>query len=165
MRSVIAHFEEALGALLVVAIGLIATAQVVGRYLLDNPLAWTQELASTLFAYLVFVGATIALKHHDHFAVDALVQKLPEKIRKWVEVFGILCVLAFCGLIVYYGALLVGQSRDVTSEVLGMSKAWVYAAVPFGGALMGARGIQILVQVLRGQEDTTEHASPEEAVE
>lgn len=62
-------------------------AQVMLRYFLGSPLAWSDELARLLFIWVSFLGVTLI--HYSpagHPAVTFLVDKLPLKNRALLEV-------------------------------------------------------------------------------
>jgi TRAP-type C4-dicarboxylate transport system permease small subunit len=62
----------------------IVFVSVVFRYVLNSPLAWTEELASLLFAWLTFVGAYVGFRSRSHIAIDTLVIFLPENARRFL---------------------------------------------------------------------------------
>ena len=45
---------------------LVLLAGVVSRYVFNQPLTWTDELASILFLWLAMLGAVIALRRDEH---------------------------------------------------------------------------------------------------
>lgn len=74
--------ELALSALaLIVATGSIAIG-VFFRTLLDDPLAWTNELAVLGLVWLTFLGASAVFKERGHIAVDAISFLLPAPARR-----------------------------------------------------------------------------------
>ena len=73
--------------LLLAALALVvATASIaVGvffRSLLDDPLAWTNELAVLALVWLTFIGASAVFKERGHIAVDAVSFLLPAGLRR-----------------------------------------------------------------------------------
>ena len=62
---------EKIAALLVAAEVVILFAGVVSRYLLQKPLTWSDELASTLFLWLAMFGAVIAVRQNSHMRMTA----------------------------------------------------------------------------------------------
>lgn len=52
------------------------------RYFLKRPLYWSEEVATGLFVWTVFIGSAYAYHKHAHLGVDILINILPEKIRK-----------------------------------------------------------------------------------
>jgi len=161
IRALGRHFEEIAGSLLLAGMCGVALGQVAGRYLLASPPAWTEELATLLFAWLVFVGASLALKRNEHFALEVLVDRLPQAPRRVVQTVGLGLVLAFSALLVGYGIDLAAGAWNVKTSTLEIPRTWLYASVPFGGALMGIRTIERLVWLWRAAP-TTEDADREE---
>ena len=66
---------------LVMAVGSIAIG-VSFRTLLDDPLAWTNELAVLGLVWLTFLGASALFKERGHIAVDAVSPLLPPMARR-----------------------------------------------------------------------------------
>src|ERR1700743_2950050 len=60
-------------ALLVVAEVVTLFAGVVARYILQQPLIWSDELASILFLWLAMLGAAVAFRRSEHMRMTAVV--------------------------------------------------------------------------------------------
>src|SRR5947207_583878 len=56
-------------------------AGVVSRYVFNQPLTWTDELASILFLWLAMLGAVIALRRDEHMRLGGLVALAPGVLR------------------------------------------------------------------------------------
>lgn len=154
------HIEEIAGGALLVAMCAIGATKVVSRYVTASPLAWTEELATILFAWLVFIGSSLALKKNEHFAIDVVVNLLPPSARRYSRMIRHVAVALFCVLLIGYGLNLAWMNRHVLTPMLEISRAWVYLSVPFGGLLMLVRTLEMIVR--------TWHESPslpEESVE
>ena len=61
---------------------LVIFAQVIFRYILKSPLAWSEELARYLFVWVSFIGSVVAARRNQHIGVEMLVNKLPAGFRK-----------------------------------------------------------------------------------
>ena len=59
-------------------------AGVIWRYVLDNPLVWTDELAEMLFLWLVSLGAVIALRRGEHMRMTVVVSRLPPGLQRFL---------------------------------------------------------------------------------
>jgi TRAP-type C4-dicarboxylate transport system permease small subunit len=162
MRTLRAHFEEIAGGVLLVAMCLIGAIQVVSRYVLTSPLAWTEELATVLFAWLAFIGASLALKKNEHFAIDVLVKLLPAPTQKAALAVRHFAVLLFCMLLIFYGIKLVLMNWHVLTPMLEVSRGWAYLSLPFGGLLMLVRSIEMILRMQRTSESLPEHSLGED---
>ena len=105
-------FEENLIALILGLMTVITFVNVIMRYIFQTSLIWGLELTLTLFAWLVLLGMSYAVKVNAHLGVDAVINMLPHKARKVLALIaGALCT--------FYAVLL-------------LKGAWDYWA-PFGG--------------------------------
>src|SRR3984957_19463861 len=109
---------EAVAAALMVAETLILLAVVAARYVLDNPLTWSDELASILFSWLAMLGAVIALDRGEHMRLTALVNRLPERWRGWFETLGALVVCVFVALVIMPAVQHASGQMDITTPAL-----------------------------------------------
>jgi TRAP-type C4-dicarboxylate transport system permease small subunit len=139
MRKLYDNLEEIAGSALLIVLCLVATLQVVGRYLFATPLAWTEEFATIIFAWLVFVGCALALKKREHFVIEIFVDLLPGAPQRLVRRLALALVLLVSGGLVVFGIRLCLFNAHVHTPVLEVSRSWIYAAVPVGGLLMFLR--------------------------
>ena len=144
LRRVYAHLEELAGAMLLTGMCIIAIIQVTTRYVLASPPAWTEEVATLLFAWLVFVGSSLALKRNEHFALEVVVELLPRSIRRVVQGGVLILVLIFCGLLIGYGVREAIEEWAVRTAGLEIPRTWLYASVPYGGILMLLRTVEAI---------------------
>lgn len=64
-----AEIEEVLLSLMLLAMLVICTMQVIWRYVLESALSWSEELARYIFVWLVWVAAAYATKKCAIFAL------------------------------------------------------------------------------------------------
>lgn len=74
---------------------LITFANVVSRYVFNANILWALEVTVFLFAWLVILGSSYALKKSSHLGVDAIIQLLPETPRRITGILAGLAVFAF----------------------------------------------------------------------
>jgi TRAP-type transport system small permease protein len=89
--------ESVLLAVLHAAIAGLVIAAVLFRYVLSDPLTWSEELVVLLFGWMVFIGMANAFHARTHIIIDVIVIFAP----RWLAtIFGVLafaataCVLA-----------------------------------------------------------------------
>ena len=113
--------------------------QVASRYLLDDPSAFTDELARYLLIWLGLLGAAYFTGQNQHLALNILENKLKPGARHKLQIFIHLIILLF-GLSV----LVVGGSRLVyisfhlgqSSSALRVPLGFVYLVVPLSGLVI-----------------------------
>ena len=134
---------------LVVAVGV----NVFGRFVLNQSLAGSDELARFLFIWVIFLGAALAHLHNEHIAVGILVDRLPGSARRWFVVVQELVILA---VVV---ALLVGATEVMsidpgTSALLDVPLQLINFSVPFCAGLMGIITLYRLAVALKPSPDS-----------
>ncbi len=120
--------------------------QVVYRYVLNQPLHWSEELARYLFVWLSILGATLALQKRGHFGLDVLFRIFPKQLKSYMAV--LICFLMGIVIFVIFveGMTLVRKTALQDSPAMGIPMSWAYASLPVGGALMGIHLIVILLK-------------------
>jgi len=109
---------------------------VFSRYVLVSTFTWYDEIARGCFTWLVFLGAAVGVKQHAHFRLHLLVAKLSPRAQQAAEVFGFLMVIVLGLVLIQQGWALVELGQFQQTPVMGLSKFWIYVAIPVGGALM-----------------------------
>jgi TRAP-type C4-dicarboxylate transport system permease small subunit len=142
--------------LLIVISGLMTTVvflQVICRYVLKNPLVWTEELARYLMIWMAFISASCVVKKWDNITVDLFVNMLKKKPRKMMLLVQKFVIL---GLFIYsfFLCLIVFRSVSATQKmaVLGISMLWVQSSMIVGFFLMILQNIGIILGDLFKQD-------------
>lgn len=135
-----------------VAIVLTTFLGVVSRYIFEYSLPWADEIARYGLVWLVYIGMVSSLVRGQHVCVELLLSRYQGKLRIWMlNLIDLLGMLLF-GVLLYGGVLLVEMARSQITPGLGISKSWVYAAVPIGAALMLIEYVSRIKRRLSGQD-------------
>jgi len=65
----------------IVLIAVLVIAQVVLRYVFNDPLTWSEEMSRIVFIYLAYLGIGAAYGRRRHMFIDALVDVLPAGVK------------------------------------------------------------------------------------
>ena len=98
------RIEETLIAFFLGAMTLITFANVIAR-LMNSNILWALEATVFLFAWMVLLGASYAVKHTFHIGVDFVLQMLPKERRKTVTLIAV-------GICIVFSLLLLKGSWD-----------------------------------------------------
>ena len=138
------HFEEYLLVLLLTLDVIIVFAQVVTRYLLHSPLAWSEEIARYMFIWLVWIGAAYAVKENKHIKIDIIYNKLTGSTKRISDLVTVVLFLGLMGFMLYTSAkvtMTVYTSKSIaTGSHMPMWIAWF--SIPLSMALMIFRFLQ-----------------------
>ena len=93
------EIEETAIAILLGLMTLITFANVVLRYGFNTGLIWGLEATTFLFAWLVLFGISYAVKVTAHLGVDAVINLLSPKLRRWVAIVAAAVCVAYAALL------------------------------------------------------------------
>lgn len=87
--------EETLIALLLGLMTAITFANVIARFAFNSNILWALELTVFMFAWLVLLGASYAVKKRAHLGVDAVINMVSPPIRRILGLISVACCMAF----------------------------------------------------------------------
>src|SRR3984893_14561089 len=140
----VARTETAVIILLVALLTAVTFAQVLTRYVLGDPLIWSEEAARYLFVWVSMIGAALALREGGHFGLDLLIRPMPQ-LKPVLGPLVILVMVMFLVILLKTG---IDETRLASMQfamTFPMRMQWAYLALPVGAGLML---FHILVQVI-----------------
>ncbi|MBV9734854.1 MAG: TRAP transporter large permease subunit [Acidisphaera sp.] len=142
----LAVVTEAAAAALVVAEVIILGGSTLARYVFDNPLTWSDELASMLFLWLAMLGAVIALRRGEHMRLTFFIRGMRPDRRAWLDAVALMLVAAVLVALVQPSYEHFDEQRIGLSPVLQISEGWSSAAVVVGVVLLLFTAIDKVLQ-------------------
>ena len=132
------------------------------RYVLNDSLAWTEEIARYLLMVLVFVGGAMVMRRNSNISVELVMNVMrdgwPRRLLiAAVEIvkFGFLCLLA------YFSILITERMHNLYMTVVDWPMSLVYGGIAVGCFLMLFRqGLNLYREARGGFRRPLPHASP-----
>jgi TRAP-type C4-dicarboxylate transport system permease small subunit len=134
-----------------VLIAAVVFLQVVFRYVLQQPLFWSEELPRYLLIWMSFLAAALAQKDEAHINIALAITPLPRVLQHWIRLLANLAILGFLGILIYSGSLVTRITASHRSTALQIPMAVVYVALPVGATLMMLYLVLQIVHDLRGR--------------
>ena len=131
----LARVEAAVIVILVSCLTAVTFAQVITRYLLRDPLIWSEEAARYLFVWVSLIGGALALREGSHFGLDLLIRRMP-KFRPILAPIVTIVMVAFLAAVLKTG---IDETRLASMQfamTFPMRMHWAYLALPVGSGLM-----------------------------
>ncbi|MDR2523081.1 MAG: TRAP transporter small permease [Synergistaceae bacterium] len=138
------HFEEMLSAVILAVMVSIAFVNVVTRYFIVYPLAFTEEVTVSMFVWIVLLGTSAAFRKKSHLSMTFVYDFLPLSLKKLCFVISNVMCVFFFGLLTWLGSIQVLEEYElnVTSEALAIPTAFYSAGIPVFSALVILRILQ-----------------------
>jgi TRAP-type C4-dicarboxylate transport system permease small subunit len=147
-RWILGHLEEIITAILLAAmIGSIGVS-VFWRFILRQPLSWTEEVVLICMVWTCFLGASVATKHNEHIFIDFVVTLVPRRLAQAMELISLAIITGVLVILLWQGILLVERTQEVTTIALGIPTMYMYAAIPVSAFLMLIHNARNLVSAL-----------------
>lgn len=145
------HLEETAMVVLLAAISLSLLLQIIMRYIFNDALSWSEELARYCFVWSTLLSIGYSIKKGNMLRIDILVQYLPKAWRKPLDIAVELFTLGFFCLLFYNSIFVVKRiyASGQTSPAMGIPMVAIYASLLIGFFLAIVRGIQKIVKLLR----------------
>jgi TRAP-type C4-dicarboxylate transport system permease small subunit len=107
-------------------------AQILGRYVFNYSISWTEEIATFAQIWLVMLGAGIAMRNRQHVGIDFLVTRCSFAVQRIVKGIGFLLGSWFLLVVISgsFGLLAIGLL--VKSPALQIPLAIPYSALLVG---------------------------------
>ena len=121
-------------------------AQVVARYVFNQPPAWTEELARFCQVWIILLASSICLRKGSHLAVDYLGPSLTRGARRAVALFTGCLVAIYSAVVVIWGARLLMVGLVQTSPAMQLNMGLVYLVFPIAGGLMLLESVLAMLQ-------------------
>ena len=110
--------------------------QVFFRWVLNNPLVWSEEAIQLMYVWICYLGWAIAERKDSHIRITAVMNALPEKGQKWLQIFNHILCIVFSVLMVYYGIKLVGVGAKRTAVSFKLNYGVVYLMGPISNFII-----------------------------
>ena len=124
--------------------------QVFSRYILNSPVAFTEELVRYSLIWTGFIGAAYAFATREHMSLTLLRDKVTGTAHTalLVVIDGLILLMAIFVFTIGGFKLAVSASREF-SALLGIPRSLVYSIAPISGVFI------VLAQIINIYEDIT----------
>jgi TRAP-type C4-dicarboxylate transport system permease small subunit len=137
------HPEDWLAFVIFWSLAFIVFLQFFTRYVLNDSLAWTEEIARYALMWIVFIGGAMVTRRNSHIAVELLSNVMkPGRLRAVLLAFVDFVKLGFIGLLAFISLTITERMHQQRMTVFDLPMSYVYGGVAFGCFLMLVRQIQ-----------------------
>jgi TRAP-type C4-dicarboxylate transport system permease small subunit len=113
--------------------------QVISRYIFQNPSSFTDELARYMLVWLGTLGAAYVAGKNEHIAIDVLPNKLEGQARAKLMIFVHTLILLFALIAMVMGGsnlVYITYILEQKSATLQIPLAYIYGIIPVSGLIV-----------------------------
>ncbi len=148
----ISDFLNQICCVVVVIVGIIMTAclawGVFTRFVLKNPAIFTEEIARFCLIWLAFIGSSIAMKRKDLTSFRVLVDRLPLRGQKLMEIIGTILLMTYLVIFIKSGNDAMGIFERQKASVTKIPLIYPAMGLYVGACVMMVHAVpQLLVQM------------------
>lgn len=135
---VVEHYpEDWLAFVIFWSLAFIVFLQFFTRYILNDSLAWTEEIARYGLMWVVFIGGAMVTRRNTHIAVELLSNVMKPGLKRQALLAAVDIVkLAFLAFLAFISVTITDRMGIQRMTVFDVSMSWVYAGVSLGCFLM-----------------------------
>ena len=126
--------------------------QVFTRYVMNNSLAWTEEMARYSFVWMSMLASSVAVRSGNHAAVNILENKLPGRAKAVHRVIIHLFIVVGAAFMITQGMKMMGAVSGKPSTVLRIPMQYIYMAIPVGGFGILVQAVDKILTAFRPAE-------------
>lgn len=135
----LSKIEFTVSSIFLVLACLLVFISVFSRWFFGYSVSVIEEAVRYLIVWVVFIGASLTLRNDKHVIVDVLIQRLPNKIRLYLQTIAFILGLVFSIFLLIKGIELVAHSYKVGER---STSVWHFPmfipklALPIGALLL-----------------------------
>lgn len=118
------------------------------RYVINDSLAWTEEIARYLLTMVAYLGGAIAIRKFTHIHVEFLFVYLPRLVAWMLSILVDLARIAFLGFGTYLGLKVTDIMQTQRMVIIEWPMSIVFGACTAGLAIMTIRAADAALQNL-----------------
>jgi TRAP-type C4-dicarboxylate transport system permease small subunit len=115
------------------------------RYVVRDPLSWTEELARYLMIWAALLAVSVGIKDKEHVGIQLLIKQFPPFLTKVITAVVYIITIVFLGVLTFKGYQVAGRAKTQLSLALNISMYWPLMSIPVSGVLAI---IQQLIQTI-----------------
>lgn len=132
-------FLAGIAALLILAMSLWITYDVVSRYFFDASSPWSFDLSEYSLVWITFLAAPWVLLQDRHVRIELLVDVLPVKAQRVLGIVVCLVAMTACAILAWRTGIAAIEyyQRDIMMpRIWRIPRIWPYCIIPIGSALL-----------------------------
>jgi len=137
MKGKKVDYVDVINTLAFIVMVVIVLLQIFARYVIHISIPWTEELARYLLILITFIGGALAIRNKQHIAVTVIINKLPKKVRFYLNKFFEIIEIVFL-IVVFKGSVIMINCNweAPVGAISWLTKGKLYLILPVSIVMM-----------------------------
>ena len=150
LKKFVCNLDVIISGLSLCAIVVITLAGVIMRKIMNQPIAWLEEMQLLLFIYAIFFGGSVAFRYGNQVSIDLVMNRLKGKAARALEIFDVVVTVIVLIYYCYGGYQLMSSVTKKVTPYFKINYAFIDVAAPIGMILMAIQYIVYTYRHLKG---------------
>jgi TRAP-type C4-dicarboxylate transport system permease small subunit len=146
INHVLSSIGKNVAAALLAAMLMMILAQVIFRYVLNDSLTWTEELAKFSMVWVACLVAPWAYRHHLNVSIDLFAEALPNVLRHISDIVISVLIIAISWIFLVESIAFWQGGWTITASSMPIKLAYFYSCIPFAFAGILLVGLENLLR-------------------
>lgn len=138
--------------ILFVFIFIVVLIQICLRYIFNNPLVWSEEMARYAFIWICYLGWALGTRNRSHIQINFFINLFPKMLKKIMTTFNSLLLVIFSIYMTMYGFKMTSNSIALPAITVPITIGVVYLIVPITGLIIILYEIMYLKNSVWGRD-------------
>ncbi len=134
--KIIFHALEWLAMISLVVMTVVVFFDVILRYIFNQGMPWTQEIATLLLVWFSLIGMAIGVGEKIHISIEMFTMKCSKKVIGILETIDHLLIAGIGVMMLVYGVQIMNVTKNSTMPATKMPSAVLYIILPLSGILV-----------------------------
>ena len=126
--------------------------QVFSRYVLNDPVGWSEEVIATMWVWIVLWGSALVLSEKEEIRFDIIYSNLPERIRRAFTVITGIVLIALYAISLPAVYAYVSFMKVERSPYLHVPINWMYSIYVIFAVASIVRYCWLVYEAVRGEK-------------
>ena len=137
-----------IGCVGLVAMTVIVTWQVIGRFILNNSPSWTEPISLLLMLYFILLVAAVGVRERFHLGLDLIRIIAPPSVCRIMDMVSFVVVGCFGASMAWYGWDLMAESWGYPIPAIMLPEGLHFLPIVASGALIFLFSIECLMRLM-----------------
>jgi len=154
----ISHIDYFLISIAMIAIYGDVMLQVLGRVTPGSSFSWTVEMGQILLGALIWLGISVGVRERTHVSFTMLIELLPAKIRKCVDVLDDITFIIYLLSIAYFSYMMIstyfrlGKMSSLLHINIGFLRLPMLIGTIFGAVVLIIKVVNEVIWMKKGEQ-------------